>query len=322
VPRKHAAHHEEHENHEAWVIPYADLLTLLLAMFLALWASSTADSKKMRQLASAFQSQIGAGQVKPIDPAISGAQNASLISTGGLGILDLGGLQRRIDQLKGQVADDIIKKSGEAGKAKQAEVSQLAKTEADIAELVVKAGLVGKVKAVNTDRGLRITLSADELLFASGSADLIDASALDQLAPLLVASGQQIEIVGHTDSIPLSGGPYGSNLGLSGVRAGNVGQYLIEKLGIDPRLVTTAGNGDLFPIADNTTPEGRTLNRRVEITLLSKYPTTTATATPATGSAPASNGSQPTPTTPTTPNPDPATPTGNSSGASKGTSNG
>jgi chemotaxis protein MotB len=309
VPRKHAAHHEEHENHEAWVIPYADLLTLLLAMFLALWASSTADSKKLAQLASAFQSQIGAGQVKPIDAAISGTDNASLVNTGGLGILDLGGLQLRIEQLKGQVADRVLAEQREVNAAKANEATAIEKTRGEIALLIKDLGLEQKIQAVTTDRGLRITLSADELLFASGSADLIDASALDKLAPLLAQSDQQIEIVGHTDSIPLGGGPYGSNLGLSGVRAGNVGQYLVETLGIDPRRVTTAGNGDLFPIADNTTAEGRTRNRRVEITLLTKYP-----AAPAIDN-PSDNQSNNTAT-------DPATPSGTSSGASKGTNNG
>jgi chemotaxis protein MotB len=311
VPRKHKAHEDEHVNHEAWVIPYADLLTLLLAMFLALWASSNADAKKVRQLAAAFQSQIGTGQATPIDPPLAGSDNPSVFLAGGDGILDLGGLQRRVDELKGKLVDQVLEEEQAEQAARDEEVEALEEAKANVAQLIIDAGLEGKVEAVTTSEGLLITLSSDELLFASGSADLLDASALDRLAVMLNSVPNDIKVIGHTDSIPLSGGPFGSNLGLSSVRAANVGNYLIERLGVDPGRVTTAGSGDLRPIADNTTPEGRAQNRRVEITLLAQYaPLTPSPSAESSGSSPGASS----PSTPTDGAEVNAAPTGASNG--------
>ena len=118
--RSRKAQAEDHANPEAWVIPYADLLTLLLAMFLALWATGRVDADKFRQLANAFHSQIGTEKVKVVDPAINqGSDAQNLLSFGGLGVLD-GGWTSSLTKMMAQVQLDRAKEIVDAKDAEAA----------------------------------------------------------------------------------------------------------------------------------------------------------------------------------------------------------
>ena len=106
-----------------------------------------------------------------------------------------------------------------------------------------------------------------EATFDTGRADL-----RSEFIPLLRKIGEvlgktraEIIIAGHTDNVPLSSGPFGSNLGLSMARAGSVAEFLLSKKNIDPRKLSTMGFGEYRPLASNDTAEGRRKNRRVEI---------------------------------------------------------
>ena len=115
------------------------------------------------------------------------------------------------------------------------------------------------------------------LLFDSGSVELKDAAlpVLDQVGVILERYAQStIEIEGHTDNVPMSGAKYSNNDELSSGRALSVFNYMMQTTGLDPATVKHSGRGEYVPVADNSTPEGRTMNRRVEIKIynsLSSY---------------------------------------------------
>lgn len=290
--RRKSAHVEEHINHEAWVIPYADLLTLLLAMFLALWATGRADAEKLRALATAFR-EVGAPVGRVVDPEINtGAPQQDVLTVGGLGVLE-GGWTSSVTQLvsraqyeKGQEA---LEELAAAEAAQSAETEGLTDAAEALKAQVAQIGLGDKVEFTMTDRGLQVVLPIDQVLFVTGSADLTPEGTqlLAGFAPVLAELGNPIEVVGHTDSQPIvAGGRYESNLELSAARASRVGDYLIQELGFPADEVRASGVGDTRPIASNATEEGRAQNRRVEITVLF----TTTTGVSPTTEGPSSDG--------------------------------
>jgi chemotaxis protein MotB len=126
--------------------------------------------------------------------------------------------------------------------------------------------LKGFVEVESGENQLTIRMMG-EATFDTGRADL-----RSEFLPLLLKIGEilgktkaEIIIAGHTDDVPLSGGPFGSNLGLSMARAGAVAEFLLSKNTIDPRRLSTMGFGEYRPLTSNDTAEGRSKNRRVEI---------------------------------------------------------
>jgi chemotaxis protein MotB len=158
-------------------------------------------------------------------------------------------------------------------KAKLEESEELAEK---IDEAVNEQNLEGTVDIEFTSQYVQLTLQG-ALLFDSGSTVLKEESlpVLDKIGVMLERYAEStIEIEGHTDNVPMSGAKYSNNDELSGGRSLSVFNYLIEHTNLDPALVKHAGRGEYAPIADNSTPEGRALNRRVEIRIynsLSSY---------------------------------------------------
>lgn len=292
--RRKAAHAEEHVNHEAWVIPYADLLTLLLAMFLALWATGRADAEKLRALASAFR-EVGAPVGRVVDPEInSGTPDQDILTIGGLGVLEGGwtsSVTEMVSRAQYEKGQEALEQLAASEAAQVAEAEGLAAAADDLKAQVAQIGLGDKVEFSLTDRGLQVVLPIDQVLFATGSADLTpDGTALlATFAPVLADLGNPIEVVGHTDSQPIAaGGRYESNLELSAARASRVGDYLIQQLGFPADEVRASGVGDTRPIASNATEEGRAANRRVELTVL--FTTSTGSGPTTTGTSPTTEG--------------------------------
>lgn len=267
---KKGGHDEEHINHEAWVIPYADLLTLLMAMFLALWATGNMDLAKMKALAKSMQ-QLGAGKgaEKVVDPNITSSAKDGVLSGAGLAwpinkIVDgLNGME----QQAGQAALDKVSQVANAAKAEQ---QQFDKAATDITKALDGAGLGGKYEIKKTSQGLDIVLLTDQLVFGSGSSNLESkgADAIAQLASSFKGLDNNIQVIGHTDSQ----GSVDKNMLLSQQRAMSVWNYLVYKMGLDPKKVSTSGVGPTQPIASNDTAAGRAMNRRVEIVVMSKVP--------------------------------------------------
>jgi chemotaxis protein MotB len=124
-----------------------------------------------------------------------------------------------------------------------------------------------------TQRGIAVSIS-DQFLFESGSAELkVEGQrALYKIATLVRDEVPAISVEGHTDTVPLNGGRYRDNWGLSAARAAVVASYLHSSAGVAPHKLQAVGYGPYHPVVPNDNPEHRLLNRRVDLVFLSQYP--------------------------------------------------
>ncbi len=230
-------HEEEHENLERWLLTYADLITLLMAFFTILYAMSTADMAKFKQLSTSLSMAFGSG-------GGSGGSNM-LTNYSGSGLRSSNSFIQLRENNEYKAVVKLIK------------------------EYAAKQGLSKKVDANITERGLVVNL-ADSVLFQSGSAELSSKSKeiLDRLGDILFATKKQIRVEGHTDNVPIHTSRYQSNWQLSTDRATNVVMYWISKYSEQAPNLSAAGYGEYRPIASNDTPEGRSMNRRVDMVIM------------------------------------------------------
>ncbi|HEV7525777.1 MAG TPA: flagellar motor protein MotB [Acidimicrobiia bacterium] len=263
--------HEEHVNHEAWVIPYADLLTLLMAMFIALFAMSTVDVTKFKAFAIGFHEALGGGK---LDAGVGGTANATSTNVGrgsGNGALDGTTLMPNPATNQSQLQQIL---AAVAGNKAQASVQRqtLADVQKQIDDAAKKLGFAGDVHTKQLNNGLQVTLLTDKVLFQSGHAELQaeGLTLLSVIGEVLKSVDNTIDINGYTDNIPIGpGGQFPSNLYLSSFRANRVADYFAS-IGLARSRLFPAGRGDQDFIATNATPEGRAQNRRVEIIVESK----------------------------------------------------
>jgi len=222
-----------------WLATYADLVTLLFAFFVLLFAMASVEEDKFEQLKKSLNSAIGKQEVPE-----AGTRE-------GLSMKDVDGETEpnAVDELGGMIQ-----------KEEQEELVS------EIKEFVLVNNLGGKVSAENNDNGTVITLS-DMILFRPGDAEIIaeGEDTMEKLTKILNQFKYKVRIVGHTDNIPVSSGnQYKNNWELSAARACDIVEILIRD-GVDPIYLTAAGRASVEPIASNDTPEGRARNRRVEI---------------------------------------------------------
>jgi chemotaxis protein MotB len=249
--KKHA-----HVNHERWLVSYADFITLLFAFFVVLYSTSQMDNKKVVQVSAAihgaFQElgafsgsaqgsvlRVEAAPPGPAQPIVApeemvGALNSNLAGAGGEGV-DVERLKRQLEEALG----DQIKRH-------------------EIEMHVTPEGLVVSLREVG--------------FFASGNADLLpDGQApLGRIAHILNAKGFQIRVEGHTDVVPIHTPRFKSNWELSTARATEVVALLVERYGFDPMQISAAGYSQYRPVASNETEEGRKINRRVDLVVVSR----------------------------------------------------
>jgi chemotaxis protein MotB len=264
--------HEEHVNHEAWVIPYADLLTLLMAMFIALFAMSTVDQSKFKALAIGFNEALngpsldsGVFSKTPGDSPLDGGTGAGTSQEQGGAV----GPDNKANTTK--VLASLAEQNANLEAQKSLERKSLIGVEKKIQDAAKQQGLAGNLSLRLEERGLVVTVVTDQVLFDAGSAALKPQgeSILHLVEDALNAVDNPILIEGHTDSTPIASAQYPSNWELSGGRAASVARYF-EGLGMDAKRLRPEGLGEQFPIASNATAEGRAKNRRVEIIVQSK----------------------------------------------------
>jgi chemotaxis protein MotB len=257
-----AHHEEEHENEERWLVSFADRMTLLFCLFMVLFAISSVNTSKFealqRSLQDAFSGAVLSGG-KAVMASGSSASTAPSPPQPPLPSL------RPITSMN----DTSAKTEGEkAAKAKQ-EQSDFKALKRRIDSLAKLAGLKGKVVVTIRRRGLVIQLLTDKLFFDSGQAALKPPASrlVDRIARILGDERKHpIVVEGHTDSQPISGSQYPSNWELSGARAAAVVRDFVANGVLDRRL-SLAGFAAQEPIASNSTAEGRSRNRRVEVVL-------------------------------------------------------
>lgn len=265
---------EEHLNHEAWAIPYGDLVTLLMAFFVVMYAVSVVDAGKYRVLSNSLVEAFGssAGRVKPIqigEPSIG----VDLIGTE---------IPRSIVPLELQrgVADESLDNVSPANLAMESVLDQYSEDEQwailrEIGELAgeIEAGLGGLIadELIQVKRAtywLEIEINTS-LLFGSASATLEPAArpVLSDVARILAKRHARIHVEGHTDNLPIRNPVYPSNWELSSGRAATVVNLFAEN-GVDPERMVAIGYAEFQPVTSNATPEGRAQNRRVAIIVL------------------------------------------------------
>jgi len=223
---------------ESWLLPYADLMTLLLALFIVLFASSTVDADKLEKLSAVFNEVFDSGQ----------------------GIMDS----------SAPTPVPIPKKSvgeGEENDSYIEDQRSLEEIQERVDEYIAVHELENQFETKMTDEGLMVTIR-DSVLFTPGKA-VIKPEYLpiaDELADLLVIDpARHIVVTGHTDNVPINSAEFGSNWELSVMRAVNFLKIVVKNENIDPLLFSAKGYGEYQPIETNKTAEGRSKNRRVEI---------------------------------------------------------
>jgi chemotaxis protein MotB len=242
-------HEEEHENEERWLLTYADMITLLMVLFIVLFSIGQLDLKKFAELKSGLSEGFG-----------SPAAAASI--GGGPSVLDGG--KTPIDGV------DAIATLKEQAQAAATEKSQLNQAQAEIQHALDDKGLGNKVTFRLEDRGLVLQIVSDDVLFDLGKAELRPEGRelLDGLVPALQEVSNQLAVEGHTDDQPIRGGPFATNWELSTARATTVLRYLVEQRGVASQRIAAAGYADTHPIVANDSPVDQARNRRVEIVIL------------------------------------------------------
>lgn len=263
------ARHEDHVNHESWAIPYGDLITLLLAFFVVMYAVSSINEGKFRVMSESL-SEAFDGAPRSLAPIQVGEPtHASSIAPPQPLETDPGSSD--LLQLTDRVRADAVITPIELMQLEQAEAQAEAQLDAIQRQVERALGpLVMADQVTVTREGLWLEVNIrSDVLFASGSAALSAPAreAIDQLATVLRELPNELRIEGHTDDQPIASALFPSNWELSGARAASVIRQL-EGRGVDPRRMAAVGFGEKRPVADNATLSGRTANRRVMLVIL------------------------------------------------------
>ena len=246
--------HEEHENHERWLVSYADFITLLFAFFVVMYAISSVNEGKYRVLSSALVSAFSHPQ-KTVEPIQYGTP-----------------LRSPIIQHQSIIDDNVVSRVGVdhqimPSPKEMAEMQKIAdQIEFNLKDLIDKE----LINVTRTNLGLEIEIKSN-ILFASGAAILSSQaiSPLQKIAAILSKAPNDINVEGYTDNVPISTPSFPSNWELSAARAASVVR-LFTKSGISPKRLKAIGFAEHQPIADNVTELGRSRNRRVAIMVLNK----------------------------------------------------
>ncbi len=254
----------------AWQGTFGDLMNLLLCFFVLLFSMASMDAAKFEEVAASFSSafsifsggEMAIGKGALIGDGVSQLTELSSYITS-MGLAQAGD---DADEERDAVGENDEEKLKEAMEEMQMEASQ------ELAEQIEEAleeGDIENVVSLNyTSQYVELTIQGS-ILFDSGKVDIKEDAipVIDKIGQILETyAGGTVEIEGHTDNVPMSGGgKYSNNDELSSGRALSVFNYLVENTSLDPAKLLHTGRGEYDPIADNSTDEGRARNRRVEI---------------------------------------------------------
>lgn len=231
------------ENHERWLISYADFITLLFAFFVVMYAISIVNEGKYAVLSEALGDAFGGRSVAPqahtsVEPVLP-------------------------------LSHIVNRKRVEAARRERERMEVLAK---DLTATLMPLVKSGQVRVTQNARGIGIELNAS-VLFAQGEATLQQEAreVLGAVAGLLKDAPQRIEVEGHTDNLPITNERFASNWELSAVRAASVVRLFIES-GVQDLRLSAIGHGATRPVAPNDTPANQARNRRVAVMILASVP--------------------------------------------------
>lgn len=229
---------ETGENHDRWLISYADFITLLFAFFVVMYAISVVNTGKYKVLSDALGDAFGG---RPEAPQASST----------------------IEQLP--LTNLIARKRAEAARRERERLNTLARDLNDSLAPLVKSG---QVRVTQTGRGVTVEINA-KVLFEEGQAALGDEAraTLGTVASLLKNDPHAIQVEGHTDNLAIANSVFPSNWELSSVRASSVVRLFIDS-GVAAGRLTALGHAANLPVAPNSDEAGRARNRRVAVTIL------------------------------------------------------
>lgn len=260
----------------SWLNTFADLMNLLLCFFVLLFAMSTVDAEKWEQLINSMQKS-----------------SFSILSSGGASVGEGMMISTGVSQL--EMLDDYFKEETNSSDAEETEpkdketeptaeeelkeeyeaagLKESEEMAEQIEEMLAKRQIDNQAEVDVNAQFVRITLSG-ALLFDSAQSQIREDALplVDKLSMILANyNSNQIEIEGHTDNVPISNAKYENNDVLSAYRAFAVKDYVLEHTALEAGKIYAAGCGEYNPVADNSTPEGRARNRRVEIKIYNSY---------------------------------------------------
>ncbi len=250
--------HEEHVD-ESWLIPYADILTLLLALFIVLFAASEVDSQKFKAISDSFNSELQGGTgVLDQQAAVKSLEETSITA--------------KIDKTMPPSENKQELAAAKEQIAAAQDKKELQEIQGKIESYITEKGLAPRLQTELTIKGLVLKIK-EGVLYQSGSADINEESKVIavEISNLLVTDPPRyILIDGHTDNVPAVSEKFPSNWELSSARAVNFMKILLENNKLDPKKFSATAYGEFQPINSNDTEAGRTENRRVEV-LISQY---------------------------------------------------
>jgi chemotaxis protein MotB len=233
--------HEEHENHERWLVSYADFITLLFAFFVVMYSISSVNEGKFRTVSDSIKAAL--------NPIVSPASVAVPFTIG---------------QNKAVTVNPTIDRVKEPAVRRLREIMRSLKNETQLDIIQMK-------ELANGD--IVLTLP-DTVLFRAGEAVLRPEARpfIQAISDVLIELDRHVRVEGHTDSVPISTVQFPSNWELSATRAVTIVRTLSEQYGLQADHLTAAGHADSRPLVDNLTPEHRAKNRRVEIVVQEPRP--------------------------------------------------
>ena len=231
----------EKDNAERWLLTYADMITLLLAYFIVMYASSATDTAKAKAVTMEMIKRFGVlkGSASLMDGK-GGTARTSYTFLAGQGD----------QEIEVEAMEEVLKKR--------------------LGERYGEGGLANTVVFGKSERGLVIHLLTDKLLFRVGEAKLLNPvkGILHEIAEVIKTTDKQIVIEGHTCDLPIKDGRYRDNWELSTARAVSVCEHLIKSEKISPKRLSVAGYGQYRPLVPNDDENRRKLNRRVDIIIV------------------------------------------------------
>ena len=253
--RNRKVHREEHAD-ETWLLPYSDMMTLLLALFIVMFSMSKMDNEKMKEVSEQF----------------------SIVFSGGAGIMEKDGNSIiemfDIDTDFGtsdKNSNDVTISSGKSNATIEDE--KMKEIKEKIEKEIDEEGYTNKVKLILDGEGLEISIQ-DVVLFNTGEAEIKKEvyPLLLHVTGLIKGLDNNIKVVGHTDNVPIHNDKFRSNWDLSSFRAINVMNFMMNEGKMSPNKFSIQAYGEFKPKYNNSTEEGRAKNRRVEIYIVRNYP--------------------------------------------------
>ena len=241
-----------HENHERWLISYADFITLLFAFFVVMFASSQADKGRAEEVSESVKKALEGQNVKQTLAQLLGGSR-DRVGQGNAMMRGPGGLHKSPEEKKDLRAAELL--------------PSLRLLTEDLRKEIE----AGQIQLNMQQRGLVISFN-QSALFPSGE-DVVSGEAyhaLERISTALSKIPNPVRLEGHTDSVPISTARFRSNWELSAARSIAVMELLAAKFGVARMRMSIAGYADTAPIASNDSEEGRAKNRRVDIIILSE----------------------------------------------------